>query len=243
MTGDKDPLRVVLFDDSPRHNRSLSSDLSEAGIAVVGVAETVQEMRELITTVPFDVAMLDIRVGSSEDDWTGLRMGLWLRIHRPDVGVLMFTNIDSEFCALRLLDVNPHGVGYLVKDRVHDTREIARAIALINEGLNVLDNGIRAALLPVRGRDRLGEDLTPTEMETLRLLAEGYTTDAIAEISNVKPVTINTRCSAIFRKLGIPHLDAPDKRNRRVTAVVHYIKNLEKYRRIREIAPVDWPSP
>ena len=155
----------------------------------------------------------------------------------------MFTNIDSEYCALRLLDVNPHGVGYLVKDRVHDTRELVRAVTRIHEGLNVLDDGIRAALLPLRGRDRPGEDLTPVEMKTLRLLVEGYTNEAIAEIFDVKLATINTRCTAIFRKLGIPHLDAPDKRNRRVTAVIHYIKNLEKYRRIREIPPIGWPPP
>ncbi len=244
MTGERpSPIQVVLFDDSRLQNGWLSSDLRKAGILVVGIAETVREMRDLVAEVPINVAVLDVRVGSSEEDWTGLRMALWLRTYRPDIGVLMFTNIDSEYCALRLLNSNPHGVGYLVKDRINDTREIVRAIIRIHEGLNVLDDGIRAALLPLRGRDGLDEHFTPAEMRTLELMVEGHKNKAIAEILGLETRTIDMRIIVIFRKLGIPDLPALDKRNRRIHAVVHYIKNLEKYRRIREIPPIDWPPP
>jgi len=88
---------VALFDDFRLQNGWLSGDLGKAGIFVVGVAETVRGMRKLVAAVPFSVAVLDVRVGSSEEDWTGLRIALWLRTHRPDIGVLMFTNIDSEY--------------------------------------------------------------------------------------------------------------------------------------------------
>lgn len=243
MTGERDPDRVVLFDDSPNHNRWLSGDLVQAGIAVVGIAETAAEMRELVTTVRFDVAILDVHVGSGEDDLTGLRMGLWLKAQLPDIGVLMLTNFDSELCALRLLDGNTIGVGYLIKDRVPHTREIVRAIALVKEGRNVLDAKIKAALLPLRGRNRLGEDLTATETETLRLVVEWHTNKAIADIFGLSDKTIAMRCTAIFDKLGFADSEEPGKRNRRVAAVVHYIKNLEKYRRIWETPPIDWPAP
>ncbi|MGQ0717393.1 MAG: response regulator transcription factor [Pseudonocardiales bacterium] len=201
MTGEKGRDRVVLFDDSPNHNRWLSGDLVQAGIAVVGIAETAAEMRELVTTVRFDVAILDVHVGSGED-LTGLRMGLWLKAQLPDIGVLMLTNFDSELCALRLLDGNTTGVGYLIKDRVPHTREIVRAIALIKEGRNVLDAKIKAALLPLRGRNRLGEDLTAIETETLRLVVEGHTNKAIADIFDLSDKTIAMRCTTIFDKLG-----------------------------------------
>lgn len=244
MTGQTAPVRVVLFDDTPRHNRWFAKELTEAGITVVGAAETPQEIHGLIKNTPFDVAILDVHVGASREDLTGLSIGLWLRKHRPDVGVLMFTSFDSEFAALRLLSVDPpHGVGYLVKNRVHHTRDIVHAIAAVKDRRNVFDHQIEAALLPQRGQNHPGEALTPIEIRTLRHMVEGHTNEAIAAIFGVSVKAIDTRCTAIFRKLGIADLNAPDKINRRVTAVVHYIKNLEKFRYVWDIPPIDWPPP
>jgi len=242
MNGGTNPTRVVLFDDSLRHNTSFSRELTEAGIVVAGVAGTPREMHELVKTVSFDVALLDVLVGAS-DDMVGLGIGLWLRMHRPDIGVLMFTSFDSEFGALRLLKVNPHGLGYLIKNRVHDTRDVVRAIAAVRDRRNVLDDKIKAALLPLNGQNHPGERLTATEMETLRLVVEGHTNDRIAAICGVTVKAIDTRCTAIFSKLGISGVDGPDKRNRRVTAVVHYIKNLEKFRHVWDMSPIEWPPP
>jgi hypothetical protein len=41
----------------------------------------------------------------------------------------------------------------------------------------------------------------------------------------------------------ITNLAGPDKINRLVTAVVQYIKNLEKYQYAQEITPIEWPPP
>ncbi|MGH4007786.1 MAG: response regulator transcription factor [Pseudonocardiaceae bacterium] len=107
----------------------------------------------------------------------------------------------------------------------------------------MLDAKIKAALLPLRGRNRLGEDLTAIETETLRLMVEGHTNKTIADIFGLSEKTIAMRCTAIFDKLGFADPEGSGKRNRRVAAVVHYIKNLEKYRRIWETPPIGWPPP
>lgn len=233
-------VRVVLFEDAPTQRAWLARDLSEAGLAVVDTAADETQMRRLLADPGrFDVAVLDISIGSSEDELTGFRIALWLRRHLPTIGVVMFTARDSESFALRLWQEHPDGLGYLVKHRTHDSVQVADAVRRVHAGLNAIDEVIQTAMLDVPSGSAPNA-LTPTELWTLRMMAEGNTSPAIAELAGLATVTINNRISAIFAKLGI---EETSNTNKRVEAVVHYIRNLEKYRRIREIPPINWPPP
>lgn len=50
----------------------------------------------------------------------------------------------------------------------------------------------------------LGDPLTPTDLQTLRLAAEGHTAEQIARELHVSYGTVTTRLSDIYRKLGTP---------------------------------------
>ncbi|MGH3700367.1 MAG: helix-turn-helix transcriptional regulator, partial [Pseudonocardiaceae bacterium] len=65
--------------------------------------------------------------------------------------------------------------------------------SLSSKGRDVLDARIKAALLPLRGRNRCGEDLTAIETETLRLVVEGHTNKAIADIFGLSEKTTARR--------------------------------------------------
>ncbi|MCA1705684.1 MAG: response regulator transcription factor [Actinobacteria bacterium] len=242
MMKEQQPSRVLLFDDLPRHNNSFAHELSEAGIEVVGAASTPADMHELVRSVAFDVAVLDVLVGPSEG-LVGLSIGLWLREHLPRVGVLMFTSYDSPFPALRLMSVNPIGVGYLLKNRVHHTSEIVSAISALRQRQNVLDSRIKKKLVPLQGREYPGERLTGAELDTLRLIVDGKTNEQIAHTLNVSPKTIEARCSLIFRKLGISEVEASAQPNLRVATVILWVNSLEKFSQARDVAPIDWPPP
>lgn len=242
MTKEQRPDRVLLFDDLPRHNTSFAHELSEAGVNVVGVASTPADMHELVQSVAFDVAVLDVLVGPTED-LVGLSIGLWLREHLPRVGVLMYTSYDSPFPALRLMNVNPIGVGYLLKNRVHHTSEIVSAISALRQRQNVLDGRVKKELVPLRGRAYPGERLTEPELDTLRLIVDCKTNEQIAHSLHVSTKTIDARCTTIFRKLGISEVDASEQPNRRVAAVILWVNSLEKFSHVRHLAPIDWPAP
>jgi DNA-binding NarL/FixJ family response regulator len=152
VTTRSEPSRVLIFEDAPRQTAQLMDELSRAGITVVGAATTIDEMHTLVTTVPFHVAILDSLAGETAEP-LGLRIGLWLRKYRPDVGVLIFTSDDSEYNALRLLQAGAHGAGYLVKNRGLRTEDLVHAISTVRHRRNVLDARIRAALLPLQDSD------------------------------------------------------------------------------------------
>ncbi|HET7559093.1 MAG TPA: response regulator transcription factor [Limnochordia bacterium] len=53
-----------------------------------------------------------------------------------------------------------------------------------------------------RGRERLSE-LTPREVDVIKLIAKGYTNQQIADELFISPHTAKNHVSNIYRKLGI----------------------------------------
>ena len=121
------------------------------------------------------------------------------------IGVLVLSQWVEEQYATELISGRPHGVGYLLKDRVAD-------------GGSALDPEVVAQLL-ARSRHPLGE-LTPREREVLALMAEGRSNSAIAGALVVGGGAVEKHINNIFTKLGL----APgDRDHRRVLAVLRYL--------------------
>ena len=58
----------------------------------------------------------------------GLRAAILVRDQWPDVGVLVLSQWVKERYATELIAARPHGVGYLLKDRVADVAELLDAL-------------------------------------------------------------------------------------------------------------------
>ncbi len=64
-------------------------------------------------------------------------------------------------------------------------------------------------------------ELTPAELDTLRLMAEGRSNQAIADALFISIGTVEKRIASVFSKLG---LAAERELNRRVAAVLIYLR-------------------
>ena len=117
-----------------------------------------------------------------------------------------------------LISGRPHGVGYLLKDRVADVAEFLDALDRVATGGSALDPEVVAQLL-ARSRHPL-DGLTPREREVLALMAEGRSNSAIAGALVVGGGAVEKHINNIFTKLGLPP-SADD--NRRVLAVLTYL--------------------
>jgi DNA-binding NarL/FixJ family response regulator len=210
-------LRVAIAEDSVLLREGLIRLLADEGHEVVAAAGDAEEFLRAVAQARPDACVVDVRMPPTFTD-EGLRAALVVRDRWPSVGVLVLSQWVEERYATELIAGRPHGVGYLLKDRVADVTEFLDALGRVAAGGSALDPEVVAQLL-ARSRHPLG-DLTPREREVLALMAEGRSNSAIADALVVGGGAVEKHINNIFAKLSL----APaDRDHRRVLAVLRYL--------------------
>jgi DNA-binding NarL/FixJ family response regulator len=213
-------VRVVIADDALLIRSGLASLLRSLGIEPVGEAATAAELLRLVAEVRPDAAIVDIRMPPTQTD-EGIRAAWQIREQHPDVAVLVLSQYVESAYAVRLLEENPAGLGYLLKDRIAHAATLADALARVAAGETVVDSTIvRTLLAAARHRSPL-ETLTAREREVLALMAEGRSNTAIASLLVLSGKTVETHVSRVLSKLGLPE---EVNSHRRVLAVLAYLR-------------------
>ena len=213
-------MRVVIADDSVLLREGVRRLLEEAGFDVVGQAGDATELlRQVAETTP-DVAIVDIRMPPTHTD-EGLRAARELRRRHPTLGILVLSQYVRPSYAFELLSDDARGMGYLLKDRVSDLKELTDAVERVGRGGSVLDPSVVGQLVrrPRRGHDPL-DDLSEREREVLALMAEGRSNKAIADRLFITERTVEKHVTGILMKLRIPESEDD---HRRVLAVIAYL--------------------
>ena len=213
-------LRVAIAEDSVLLREGLTRLLAEAGHQVVAAATDAEELMPAVETCGPDVCVIDVRMPPTFTD-EGLRAALVIRHRWPDTGVLVLSQWVEERYATELISGSPHGVGYLLKDRVADVSEFLDALRRVADGGSALDPEVVAQLL-ARSRHPLGV-LTSREREVLALMAEGRSNSDIAESLTVSGGAVGKHINSIFSKLG---LASGEHGHRRVLAVLRYLNGV-----------------
>ena len=210
-------MQVVIAEDSVLLREGVTRLLAEAGHDVVAAAGDAEEFLRAVGKFEPDAVVVDVRMPPTFTD-EGLRAALVVRQRWPQVGVLVLSQYVEERYASELLSDRPHGVGYLLKDRVADVADFLDAMDRVAAGGSVLDPEVVAQLL-ARSRHPLA-GLTAREREVLALMAEGRSNAAIAQTLVVGGGAVEKHINNIFTKLGL----APGERDhRRVLAVLRYL--------------------
>jgi DNA-binding NarL/FixJ family response regulator len=216
----KDPLRVVIAEDSGLLREGLARLLADAGL---DVAAKVGDGPGLISAVDQhrpDVAVVDVRMPPSYRD-EGLKAAIEIRRRIPNLPVLVLSQYVEERYGAELLESGAAGVGYLLKDRVADVPDFVAAVRDVAAGGTVLDPEVVSQLLSRRRRDERLAALTPREREVLSLMAEGRSNHAIARALYVTEGAVEKHVKNIFGKLGLAQTDDD---HRRVLAVLTYLR-------------------
>ena len=153
------------------------------------------------------------------------------QVYRPDVLVWDLGWGDPTQSLERLAGLHDVPVVALVSDEAHaadawavgargllrreaDAESLAAALRSVALGLVSLDPALAAALIPPQDQTPtpLAEELTPRELEVLRLVAQGLPNKAIAQRLEISEHTVKFHVNAILGKLGVQS---------RTEAVVH----------------------
>lgn len=216
------PIRVVLGDDSYLAREGVSRALEAVeGVELVGTCDDLDSLRAAIEELRPDVVVTDIRMPPTNSD-EGIRLAHELRQTHPDVGVVVLSQHAEPRYALALFENGSDGRAYLLKERVKDRAELARALSEVAERRSVVDPRIVEGLLAVhRQRESSQLDtLTPREEQILGLIAEGRSNTAIASELVITKRAVERHINAIFWKLD---LGEQEDVSRRVKAALVYL--------------------
>ncbi len=142
-------------------------------IEVVGVAADAPTLLATAAEHVPDVVVTDIKMPPSFQ-LEGIDCAHAIRIDHPDTGVVVLSAHDDEAYALALLGGGHSGLAYLLKDRISQGDELARAIREVHAGGSTVDPTIAERL---SGRD----DTAERERELLDMMAKGLGYAEIAD--------------------------------------------------------------
>lgn len=191
---------IALADDHRMFLHALRAMLEkEAGIEVIGVAGTGDELLALVADKPVDIACVDIGMPAMNGIETTRRL-LAIRPNLKVIGVSAFS--DRQF-VLDLL--NAGAKGYVTKAEAGE--ELLRAIHTVQLGKTYLCPDVAAtvasALLDNTPRDISMPRITARERQVLQLIAEGHTSGRIAERLHLAASTVEVHRRNIMRKLDL----------------------------------------
>ena len=144
------------------------------------------------------VVVTDIRMPPSFQR-EGIEAAKLVRKRHPGTGVVILSQYDDPEYAVSLLADGAAGYAYLLKDRVAEGDQLARAIREVATGGSMLDPAIVAAL--TRPIQRNGE-LDPADEDLLRRIAQGTPIKAMAVALRTTPADIDTRIDRLFKHLA-----------------------------------------
>jgi DNA-binding NarL/FixJ family response regulator len=198
-------VRVILAEDSFIVREGLQEILAgEPGVDVVAACADLDGLLEAVSESDADVVVTDIRMPPSNLD-EGIQAAATLRRTHPHLGVVVLSHYSEPAYLLALLEAGSDGRGYLLKERVHDSRQLVSAIETVAGGGSFIDPKTVEALVhdgTRAGRSLLAE-LTEREISVLAGIAEGKSNAAIAESLQVSTRAVEKHTHSIFAKLGL----------------------------------------
>lgn len=210
------PIRVLLAERNVlvRHGVSRLIDAT-TDLELVGTCADPTELDRMTATTAPDVVVTECAMPTTALD---ARVGL----------VVLAGELDPSH-ASEVLAEGCEGRAYLVQERLVDVAEVVDAIRRVAAGGSVIDPKVLDSLITgpePRGADDL-DRLTQREAEVLGEMATGKSNAAIASALVLSERAVEKHTNAIFAKLG---LTARRDVNRRVTAVVTYLRRSERHR-------------
>lgn len=196
-------IRILLVDDQHLIRHGLKSMLeSNSDMQVIGEAENGQRALEQIPILQPDVVLMDIRMPVMD----GVAATAAIAQNYPDIKVLVLTTFDDNEYVSQAMRLGAKG--YLLKDT--EPEELMMAIRSVYKGQTLLGPGLfEKALIPVAAPASNLEappqlaQLTPRELEVLRLIASGANNREIAESLFLSENTVKNYVTNILSRLNL----------------------------------------
>ena len=196
-------IRVLIADDQALVRTGFRAILAaEPDLQVVGEAADGHETIDTAGSVHPDVVLMDIRMPNLD----GIEATRRLMSRPRPPRVLILTTFDLDEYVYEALRAGASG--FLLKDAGAD--ELLHAVRVVAAGDALLSPSITRRLIadyarrpPASEQPAALADLTPRELEVLRLVARGLANSEIARQLVLGEATVKTHVARIFQKLDL----------------------------------------
>lgn len=192
-------INLLIADDQEVVRRGLKALLADTEIKIVAEVTTGRAALEYALKHDLDVVLMDVRMPDG-DGMTALGR---IKLDKPDLPILMFSNYDNPTYIARAVAMGASG--YLLKDCTRE--KLVKAIETAAAGESVWTREELRRVTGSLATPRLNADieapLTTRESEVLRQVAYGLTNKEIAQILEISYETVKEHVQHILRKLGV----------------------------------------
>jgi DNA-binding NarL/FixJ family response regulator len=201
---------IVVVENESLLRDLIARSLETAGFDVSTAANAADAKRAVKAADP-DVCVVDIELGPGPN---GFDFAEYLSREAQDVGVVFLTNLPDPRFANRDSKSITQNQAYLRKSQLVDSKELIEAVNAVLKEQNVdrfrHDQNLTRPLA----------ELSRRQISVLKMVAEGYSNNQIAEERGTTVRAVEGMVSRIFQALGV---DAQGVGNARVEATRMYL--------------------
>lgn len=197
-------IKVLIVDDHKIMRDGIKAILKPAqDLEVVGETDSGVDAVALVRKLRPDVVMMDINL----QGMSGIDATIEMLRHNPDTRVMMLSMYDDEHSVISAVKAGARG---FVLKRASDG-DLIQALRMVAQGGTYLSPRVSDRLLERIQKGTVDEstqalplaDLSPREIQVLRLVAEGKTSKEIAVMLDLSVQTIRSYRKAMMKKLNV----------------------------------------
>jgi DNA-binding NarL/FixJ family response regulator len=195
-------INILLVDDQNLIRQGLKALLElEPDLQIIGEAENGQVAIDLTKELQPNVVLMDIRMPIMD----GVMATKEICRQFPDVNILILTTFDDDTYVSAAIEYGAKG--YLLKDT--PSEEIAAAIRAVDRGYTHLAPGMIEKVISGRVSEPTISlptelaDLTPRELEVLKLIAAGANNREIAQKLYISEGTVKNHVTNLLNRLNL----------------------------------------
>jgi DNA-binding NarL/FixJ family response regulator len=190
MSIDPGLIRILTVDDHPLLRKGIAALVNvEDDMKLVAEASTGEEAIEKFRAHRPDVTLMDIQLPGLN----GIESLSQIQKEFPNSKIIVLTTYSGDAQVVRAIKAGARA--YLLKRQVH--RELLETIRAVHAGQRRIPPEIAAELV-----DRPGDDLTPREIDVLRLIAGGNANKEIAGKLSIGEASVKSYVANILSKLS-----------------------------------------
>jgi len=188
----ENPIRILITDDHFLVRVGLATVINtQPDMSVVAQAGDGRQAVEMFRHHRPDVTLMDLRM----PEMNGIEAIQAICKEFPDSRIIVLTTYDGDEDIYRALQAGARS--YILKDMVGD--ELIEAIRVVHSGQRRIPPEIAARLAERMPRS----DLTPRELEVLKLIVKGKSNKEIASELFVTEGTVKVHVNNLLGKLGV----------------------------------------